>query len=176
MFSVTQIHETVENINMLKTQREFFLGFAKDPQEFISNFLISQTRDLKVNIGIFLTWPSEGFSTLIFFSWILDSQSSNLSCFHGAPFFPPLTPWWLDSYMTYFILVNVLPSLLTTLPHPQTMTDVVGNPEEERRSEYFWEPWTQEGVNRYFYSLVSVWDGEIKYNFFSNWDPKKFLK
>ncbi|BFZ02246.1 hypothetical protein BsWGS_05283 [Bradybaena similaris] len=77
-----KIHETVENINMLKTQREFFLGFAKDPQEFISNFLISQTRDLK------------------------------------------------------------------------TMTDVVGNPEEERRAEYFYEPWTNEGVNRYFYSLV----------------------
>jgi len=78
----SKIHETVENINMLKTQREFFLGFAKDPQEFISNFLISQTRDLK------------------------------------------------------------------------TMTDVVGNPEEERRAEYFYEPWTSEGVNRYFYSLV----------------------
>ncbi|XP_055862133.1 SWI/SNF-related matrix-associated actin-dependent regulator of chromatin subfamily D member 1-like isoform X4 [Biomphalaria glabrata] len=78
----SKIHETVENINLLKTQREFFLGFAKDPQEFISNFLISQTRDLK------------------------------------------------------------------------TMTDVVGNPEEERRAEYFYEPWTVEGVNRYFYSLV----------------------
>ncbi|RUS83300.1 hypothetical protein EGW08_008922 [Elysia chlorotica] len=78
----SKIHETVENINMLKTQREFFLGFAKDPQEFISNFLISQTRDLK------------------------------------------------------------------------TMTDVVGNPEEERRADYFFESWTNEGVNRYIYSLV----------------------
>ena len=38
--------------------------------------------------------------------------------------------------------------------HFQTMTDVVGNPEEERRAEYFYEPWTSEGVNRYFYSLV----------------------
>jgi len=38
----------VETINQLKTNREFFLSFAKDPQEFINNWLISQTRDLKV--------------------------------------------------------------------------------------------------------------------------------
>lgn len=36
------------------------------------------------------------------------------------------------------------------------MTDVVGNPEEERRAEYFYKPWTNEGVNRYFYTLVSI--------------------
>lgn len=45
---VFQIHETVETINQLKTNRDFFLGFTKDPQEFINNWLISQTRDLKV--------------------------------------------------------------------------------------------------------------------------------
>ncbi|WAR09842.1 SMRD1-like protein [Mya arenaria] len=43
-----KIHETVETINQLKTNREFFLSFSKDPQEFINNWLISQTRDLKV--------------------------------------------------------------------------------------------------------------------------------
>jgi len=47
-FGVFQIHETVETINQLKTNRDFFLGFTKDPQEFINNWLISQTRDLKV--------------------------------------------------------------------------------------------------------------------------------
>lgn len=47
-FLLFQIHETVETINQLKTNREFFLSFAKDPQEFINNWLISQTRDLKV--------------------------------------------------------------------------------------------------------------------------------
>ena len=46
--NILQIHETVETINQLKTNREFFLSFAKDPQEFINNWLISQTRDLKV--------------------------------------------------------------------------------------------------------------------------------
>ncbi|XP_041367166.1 SWI/SNF-related matrix-associated actin-dependent regulator of chromatin subfamily D member 1-like isoform X2 [Gigantopelta aegis] len=77
-----KIHETVETINQLKTNREFFLSFAKDPQEFINNWLISQTRDLK------------------------------------------------------------------------TMTDVVGNPEEERRADFFYQPWSQEAVCRYFYSKV----------------------
>ncbi|KAJ8313734.1 hypothetical protein KUTeg_008295 [Tegillarca granosa] len=78
----SKIHETVETINQLKTNREFFLSFAKDPQVFINNWLISQTRDLK------------------------------------------------------------------------TMTDVVGNPEEERRADYYYQPWTQEAVCRYFYNKV----------------------
>uniref|UniRef100_A0A8W8MAS6 SWI/SNF-related matrix-associated actin-dependent regulator of chromatin subfamily D member 1 n=1 Tax=Magallana gigas TaxID=29159 RepID=A0A8W8MAS6_MAGGI len=78
----SKIHETVETINQLKTNREFFLSFAKNPQEFINNWLISQSRDLK------------------------------------------------------------------------TMTDVVGNPEEERRADYYYQPWSQEAVCRYFYSKV----------------------
>jgi len=44
-----QIHETVETINQLKTNRDFFLGFAKNPQEFINSWLVSQTRDLKAS-------------------------------------------------------------------------------------------------------------------------------
>lgn len=77
-----KIHETVDTINQLKTSREFFLSFAKDPQQFIEKWIISQTRDLK------------------------------------------------------------------------TMTDVVGNPEEERRCEFFDQPWAQEAVCRYFYTKV----------------------
>jgi len=42
-----KIHDTVEQINSLKTSREFYLSFAESPQEFITNWLISQTRDLK---------------------------------------------------------------------------------------------------------------------------------
>lgn len=37
----------------------------------------------------------------------------------------------------------------------QTMTDVVGNPEEERRAEFYYQPWAQEAVCRYFYSKVT---------------------
>ena len=36
------------------------------------------------------------------------------------------------------------------------MTDVVGNPEEERKSDFFNQPWTQEAVHRYFYKQVCL--------------------
>ncbi|XP_061442545.1 SWI/SNF-related matrix-associated actin-dependent regulator of chromatin subfamily D member 3 isoform X1 [Rhineura floridana] len=36
----------------------------------------------------------------------------------------------------------------------KVMTDVVGNPEEERRAEFYHEPWSQEAVSRYFYCKV----------------------
>lgn len=45
------------------------------------------------------------------------------------------------------------------------MTDVVGNPEEERRAEFYFQPWAQEAVCRYFYSKVSTlaaWGKPIK--------------
>jgi len=85
-----KIHETVETISQLKTSRDFLLGFSKDPQEFINNWLVSQTRDLK------------------------------------------------------------------------TMTDVVGNPEEERRADYYHEPWAQEAVFRYFYGKVQQRRAELE--------------
>uniref|UniRef100_A0A8C1I8M1 SWI/SNF related, matrix associated, actin dependent regulator of chromatin, subfamily d, member 3b n=1 Tax=Cyprinus carpio TaxID=7962 RepID=A0A8C1I8M1_CYPCA len=34
------------------------------------------------------------------------------------------------------------------------MTDVVGNPEEERRAEFYHQPWSQEAVSRYFYCKI----------------------
>lgn len=49
-----KIHETVETINQLKTNREFFLSFAKDPQQFNNKWIVSQTRDLKVRIFIII--------------------------------------------------------------------------------------------------------------------------
>ena len=45
-----QIHETVEQINAIKLQREFYLGFSDNPQKFINDWLASQNRDLKVRI------------------------------------------------------------------------------------------------------------------------------
>ncbi|KAJ1098385.1 hypothetical protein NDU88_003496 [Pleurodeles waltl] len=36
----------------------------------------------------------------------------------------------------------------------KTMTDVVGNPEEERRADFYHEPWSQEAVSRYFYCKI----------------------
>lgn len=36
----------------------------------------------------------------------------------------------------------------------QLMTDVTGNPEEERRAEFYQEAWVPEAVGRYVYSKV----------------------
>jgi len=84
-----KIHETVETINSLKTSREFFLSFAKDPQLFINKWLQSQSRDLK------------------------------------------------------------------------TMTDVTGNPEEERRVDFYYQPWVTESVCRYFYGKIQQKRAEL---------------
>uniref|UniRef100_UPI0037E8F927 SWI/SNF-related matrix-associated actin-dependent regulator of chromatin subfamily D member 2 n=1 Tax=Semicossyphus pulcher TaxID=241346 RepID=UPI0037E8F927 len=77
-----KIHETIEYINQLKTERDFMLSFSNNPQDFIQDWLKSQSRDLKL------------------------------------------------------------------------MTDVTGNPEEERRTEFYQAPWVPEAVGRYVFSKV----------------------
>ncbi|XP_031423671.1 SWI/SNF-related matrix-associated actin-dependent regulator of chromatin subfamily D member 2 isoform X1 [Clupea harengus] len=77
-----KIHETIESINQLKTQRDFMLSFSTNPQDFIQDWLKSQSRDLKL------------------------------------------------------------------------MTDVAGNPEQERRTDFYQAPWVPEAVGRYVYSKV----------------------
>uniref|UniRef100_A0A8D3CJX8 SWI/SNF related BAF chromatin remodeling complex subunit D2 n=1 Tax=Scophthalmus maximus TaxID=52904 RepID=A0A8D3CJX8_SCOMX len=77
-----KIHETIEYINQLKTERDFMLSFSNNPQDFIQDWLKSQSRDLKL------------------------------------------------------------------------MTDVTGNPEEERKTEFYQAPWVPEAVGRYVYSKV----------------------
>lgn len=44
----------------------------------------------------------------------------------------------------------------------QTMTDVVGNPEEERRAEFYYQNWSQEAVCRYFYTKVQQKRAELE--------------
>lgn len=51
---------------------------------------------------------------------------------------------------------------LTSVPSPlgQIITDVIGNPEEERRAEFYQQPWAQEAVGRHIFAKVSSgWDG-----------------
>lgn len=45
---------------------------------------------------------------------------------------------------------------------PQLMTDVVGNPEEERRAEFYYQPWTHEAVSRYFFTKVNQKRAELE--------------
>nr|XP_009431322.1 SWI/SNF-related matrix-associated actin-dependent regulator of chromatin subfamily D member 2 isoform X2 [Pan troglodytes] len=79
-----KIHETIESINQLKTQRDFMLSFSTDPQDFIQEWLRSQRRDLKI------------------------------------------------------------------------ITDVIGNPEEERRAAFYHQPWAQEAVGRHIFAKVGL--------------------
>lgn len=66
LFNSSQIHETIETINQLKTQREFMLSFARDPQGFINDWLQSQCRDLKVSLSV----TTESFRNLKhFYLW-----------------------------------------------------------------------------------------------------------
>ena len=95
-----KIHETVETINSLKTSREFFLSFAKDPQLFINKWLQSQSRDLK------------------------------------------------------------------------TMTDVTGNPEEERRVDFYYQPWVTESVCR----SAQAQSGNGKLSSIFHFSPQVFLR
>ena len=100
-----KIHETVETINTMKTHREFYLSFAKDPQLFINKWLISQSRGKNICQN-----------TILYFR----GKASHL-------------PYVSDL---------------------KTMTDVVGNPEEERHTDFYYQPWAQEAVCRYFYSKI----------------------
>lgn len=51
----------------------------------------------------------------------------------------------------------------------QTMTDVTGNPEEERHCDFYDQPWSHEAVCRYFY-------GKVNYFFLLNFDKRDFKK
>ena len=60
----SQVLETVEQINSIKLQREFYLGFSQNPQKFINDWLASQSRDLKVR-GWCASWTDVRPSVLI---------------------------------------------------------------------------------------------------------------
>jgi SWI/SNF-related matrix-associated actin-dependent regulator of chromatin subfamily D len=43
------------------------------------------------------------------------------------------------------------------------MQDLNGNPEEERKAQFFYEPWTDEAVCRYFYNKVQQRRSELEH-------------
>merc|ERR1719318_1128920 len=47
----------------------------------------------------------------------------------------------------------------------KTMTDVTGSPEEERRVEYYYQPWVAEGVSRYFSGKIQQKRAELEASF-----------
>lgn len=44
----------------------------------------------------------------------------------------------------------------------KTMLDLNGNPEEERKAQFFYESWTDEAVCRYFYNKVQQRRSELE--------------
>jgi len=46
-------------------------------------------------------------------------------------------------------------------PDLKTMTDVAGNPEEERQTDFYYQPWAQEAVCRYFYQKIQQRRSEL---------------
>ena len=58
-FLDNKIHETVETINTLKTNREFFLNFGNDSQLLFNNWLQSQCKDLKTVTDVVGNLPDE---------------------------------------------------------------------------------------------------------------------
>lgn len=48
----------------------------------------------------------------------------------------------------------VLTLFSLTLCFAQIITDVIGNPEEERRAEFYQQPWAQEAVGRHIFAKV----------------------
>lgn len=85
----TKITEQIEQINQLRLNRDFYMSFAEDPQEFINHWLVSQSHDLK------------------------------------------------------------------------SMADLSGNPEEERKAQFYHEAWADEAVCRYFYNKVQQRRAEL---------------
>lgn len=123
-----KIHETVDTINQLKTNREFFLSFSQDPQQFINKWIVSQTRDLKV----------------IYCNYAIELMFSKCN---------------VISYKNLYNPLNVYTNICFNL---KTMTDIVGNPEEERRAEFYYQSWTTEAVSRYFYTKVQQKRAELE--------------
>ncbi|XP_022369726.1 SWI/SNF-related matrix-associated actin-dependent regulator of chromatin subfamily D member 3 isoform X3 [Enhydra lutris kenyoni] len=59
----------------------------------------------------------------------------------------------LKGQMSSFLLSTANQQEISALDS-KVMTDVAGNPEEERRAEFYHQPWSQEAVSRYFYCKI----------------------
>lgn len=86
----SKVSEHIDQLNQLRINREFFMEFSENPQEFINKWLVSQSNDLR---GIM---------------------------------------------------------------------ELNGNPEEERKSQFYNEQWTDEAVCRYFYNKVQQRRAELE--------------
>ena len=63
--------------------------------------------------------------------------------------------FWFSSVLCFCAERRQTPFHITVVSFMQTMTDVTGNPEEERHCDFYDQPWSHEAVCRYFYGKVS---------------------
>lgn len=105
------------------------LSFSTDPQDFIQEWLRSQRRDLKVS-------PFPRVDPTLSSGWFYPHGYSSSS--RGR-----LAQGWEFCY-------GFPPGSL------QIITDVIGNPEEERRAAFYHQPWAQEAVGRHIFAKVRL--------------------
>lgn len=65
----SKIHEQIEHINQLRLNREFFMSFSDDPQDFINKWLVSQSNDLKTMLDLNGNPEEERKATFYLESW-----------------------------------------------------------------------------------------------------------
>ena len=99
-----QIHETVEQINATKLQREFYLGFSDNPQKFINDWLASQNRDLKVCLcRCGLLWFGKGRHSTWYTPMhlqVMKDQMGNTEAERKSSYFE--RPWCQEAIPRYF--------------------------------------------------------------------------
>lgn len=100
------------------------LSFSRDPKGYVQDLLRSQSRDLKVKRETQGVLEWKTSTSGKTVNVVLQGQVRGFGA-QGSPHAPS-----------------------------QVMTDVAGNPEEERRAEFYHQPWSQEAVSRYFYCKV----------------------
>lgn len=71
----SKIHELIEQINQARINREFFLSFSEDPQDFIFKWIVSQSRDLKAMKDLNGNAEEERYASYYQDQWIDEAVS-----------------------------------------------------------------------------------------------------
>ena len=59
------------------------------------------------------------------------------------------------------LIIHIYPIFSHLKIDLKMMTDVAGNPEEERHTDFYYQPWASEAVCRYFYQKIQQKRAEL---------------
>jgi len=92
----------------------------------------------------------------------INARKTNWDFFLGFSNNPQLfiNKWLISQSRGKFNTVDNVALLM--LPDLKTMTDIVGNPEEERHADFYYQPWAQEAVCRYFHQKIQQQRAELE--------------